>query len=441
MKKILSLVLCTIMLLGAFSGCAPQSGETESTQETTLPPPEHVLKVGYGRVDVTPRESIPLGGLSNSVVGGSVLDRMHTDVRNPLYATCIALTDENDYTLLIYHLDFLNAYNEVFMQAKVKIVRATGIPGNQIMICTTHNHSGPALSATSSPVIEDYNTALANWMADAAVEALADRKPAKTYVTSTIAENMNFVRHYNLSDGTVAGDNFGSFKNNTILGHYREVDDEMQLIKFTREGGKDVILMNWQGHPTGHGDFRYSILSCVDETRKVIEKELDCHFAYFLGGSGNVNSSSRIKSEQIPTTGVYYEALYQKLAMVAKEASVNFRQVETSAIKLLYQEYAAVDITDETVTRIIPMHAFSFGDVAFVTAPYEMFCESGMQIKEESPFEMTFVSTCSNGSLSYIPTLPTFDYNSYEVQMTKFVPGTAEKLVTEYISMLNQIHG
>jgi len=438
MKKLFALILSAAIILAVFTGCGPQGGTNESTAESTEAPKPHVLQVGYGRVDVTPRESLPLGGLANNVVGGSVFDRMHTDVRNPLYATCVALTDENDYTVLLFHMDFLGA-DSVLMQTKLPVVKATGIPGKQIMITTTHNHSAPALTA-SSAAVEDYAEALGDWMAKAALDALADRKPAQTYVTSTKAENMNFVRHYNLSDGTVAGDNFGSFKNNTILSHYREVDDQMQLIKFTREGGKDVVLMNWQGHPTGHGDFRYSILSCVDETRKVVEKELDCHFAYFLGASGNVNSSSRIKSEQIPTTGVYYEELYQKLGMVAKEASANFKQVKTSAIALLYQEYAGVDITDENNTRPIPLYAISFGEVAFVTAPYEMFCESGQQIKTESPFEMTFVATCSNGSLSYIPTLPTFDYNSYEVQMTRFVPGTAEKLVSEYISMLNQIH-
>jgi hypothetical protein len=72
-----------------------------------------------------------------------------------------------------------------------------------------------------------------------------------------------------------------------------------------------------------------------------------------------------------------------------------------------------------------------------------MFCESGEAIKEGSPFEMTFVSSCSNGSLSYIPSAPTFtygeSYTSYEQKMTKFVQGTAELLVDEYVSMLNQL--
>ena len=90
----------------------------------------------------------------------------------------------------------------------------------------------------------------------------------------------------------------------------------------------------------------------------------------------------------------------------------------------------------------VDMFAFSFGDVAFVTAPYEMFCENGMAIKNGSPYPMTFVATCSNENtsyLAYIPSSPTFAYTSYEVKMNKFVPGVAEILATEYVNMLKQL--
>ena len=90
----------------------------------------------------------------------------------------------------------------------------------------------------------------------------------------------------------------------------------------------------------------------------------------------------------------------------------------------------------------IPIFAISLGDVAFVTAPYEMFCESGKEIKAGSPFKTTFVATCANNALSYMPTKATFHYTgemAYEVSCTKFAEGTAELLVTEYIGMLNQL--
>lgn len=440
MKKAISLFLCVVMILGAFSGCNSGQTPTENTNETTQPQLAHVLQVGYGRADVTPRQSVPLSGLSNSVVGGSTSDRMHKDVRNPLYATCIALTDETGNTVLVYHLDFLLSYASSLTFVKIAIAKEFGINGNQIMITSTHNHSGPDVTS-SLAVMEDYREQLEDWMVEAARQAMADRKPAKMYITDVELEKMNFVRHYLMNDGTYVGDNFGSAAGKTYVKHVVDADNQMQLIKFTREGSKDIVLMNWQGHPTGHGDFRYSILSCVDETRKVVEKEMDCHFAYFLGASGNVNSSSRIKGEQITTTGVYYEELYQKLGMEAVKAAANFKQVQTGSIRFLSYEYTAKDKTDAAATKLVPMYAFSFGEVAFVTAAYEMFTENGMGIKEGSPYEMTFVATCSNEGayLAYIPSEYAFGYNSYEAQMSRVAPGTAEILEKEYIALLNRL--
>jgi hypothetical protein len=281
---------------------------------------------------------------------------------------------------------------------------------------------------------------MAKQMAQAAVEAIADCKPAEMYISSIEAKGLNCIRHYKMADGTVAGDNFGNFKNNAIVGHYREVDDTMQLIKFTREGGKDVVLMNYQGHPRGHSEYRYSVLSDVDEVRKNVEAKLDCHFAYFLGASGNVNSKSRVAAENLAATYVEHGV---KMGEYAEKAAENFQKVQTGSLKLLRQEYSGKAVANDGTTVPVPMYAFSVGDVAFVTAPYEMFCESGEAIKDGSPFKMTIVSSCSNGSLSYIPSAITFtygkEYTSYEEKMTRFVPGTAELLVTEYISMLNQL--
>ena len=437
MKKIFCLMLCLLMLTAVFSGCNTQGGET--TGQTEAPKLEHVLQVGYARADITPTVSIPLSGLSNSVVGGSAYDRYSEDVKNKLYATCIALTDETGYTILLFHVDQLYAYEAYITPAKMKILRATGVPGPQILVCSTHNHSSPVISSTEGP-LQDYIDFMAVQMNQAAIDAMADRKPAEMYISSIDAKGLNCIRHYKMADNTVAGDNFGTFKNNTIVGHYREVDSTMQLIKFTREGGKDVVLMNFQGHPRGHSEYRYSILSDVDEVRKNVEAKLDCHFAYFLGASGNVNSKSRVASENLAATYVEHGV---KMGEYAEKAAENFRKVQTGSIKLLYNEYAGTAIANDGTTRPIPMFAFAIGDVGFVTAPYEMFCESGEAIKEGSPFKMTFVSSCSNGSLSYIPSAITFSYGeaykSYEEKMTQFVPGTAELLVTEYISMLNQL--
>ena len=134
MKRIVCLLLCVVFICAGFNGCTPQdSGET-TLPETVAGGTEHTLRVGYGRVNITPEGPVPLAGRLSVDFSDSVTD--------PLYATCIAFTDETDNTVLMFHLDLLENYGEVNL-AKLPIAKATGVNGLQIMMCATHNHSSP----------------------------------------------------------------------------------------------------------------------------------------------------------------------------------------------------------------------------------------------------------------------------------------------------------
>jgi len=430
MKRVFAWLICIVLIFGAISGCNTADPSDGTTQPSATEAP-HVLKVGYGRADITPAESVPMRGL------GTSSERKSEEVKDRLYASCVAFSDETDNTILLYHMDLCHSFSDATMTLKMAISRATEVPGTQIMVTATHNHSAPDLDNTADPAIERYMDSLKKWMIQAAKDALADRKPAQMYTASATVEGLNFIRHYDLSDGTVAGDNFGDFKNKTILGHHGQVDNTMQLLKFTREGGKDIVLMNWQGHPRGHGEARSAILSDVDVIRQELEGKMNCHFAYFLGASGNVNSSSRITEEKVASG---YVDNGKRLAQYAMDAAANFKQVQTARLKILGNQYQAESKESPDVKLTLPLFVFSLGEVAFVTAPYEMFSESGIAIKADSPFAMTFVATCANANFTYIPITSTFEYGGYEVGMTKTAQGTAEKLVSEYVSLLKQLN-
>ena len=432
MKRNVCLLLCAVMMVMLFAGCQTE-GPVEATAETTLPQVPRELKIGYGRVDITPQESVPLRGL-----GGDTSDRMSKDVKDPLYATCIAFTDETDNTILLFELDLAMCFGLATAYARSDISKATGVPVAQIMVTATHNHSGPDLDNTKEPSIERYTESLRKWMVEAAEAAMADRKVATgLYQTSAQPANLNFVRHYVMGDGTIAGDNFGNYKDNPIVKHVLDADNQLQLVKFTREGGKDIVLMNWQGHPRGHKDYKDSILSDVDVLRTKLEAELDCQFAFFLGASGNVNNSSNIKSEQITAN---YKEHYEMLGQYAVNAAENFQKIELGNLQILGQTYKCKAKENANMTMDVTMFTISFGDLAFVAAPYEMFSENGQQIKEGSPFKTTFIATCANNMLYYVPSAATYAYDAYEIETGRLAQGSAEILVAEYLTMLKQLY-
>jgi hypothetical protein len=199
--------------------------------------------------------------------------------------------------------------------------------------------------------------------------------------------------------------------------------------------------MNWQGHPNAAADpNKLAIASDVDVVRREIEPQLDCYMAYFLGGSGNVNSSTYVKTElQDPNYIRDYVTRGKKLAEYAVAAAAKFEKVETAKLQFVDSKYSAQSING-TNKSDIQIYAFSFGDIAFTTAPYEMFTENGQKIKQESPFKMTFVSTCSNGSVGYLPSEYAFEYDAYETSITRYAKGTAEGVAAEHIKILKDIY-
>jgi hypothetical protein len=262
----------------------------------------------------------------------------------------------------------------------------------------------------------------------------------------------------------------------------------MQLVKFVREGKPDVILTNFQTHPhrTG-GSKKYDVSAdIVGAYRDAMAEKLGCKVIYFTGGSGNVNPTSRIAEENIYSDYLSHGEAMARTAMLARYEPLSGGKVQAISRKIevsvnhTYDEYASVlkqyhnrwnsgELSTATFNKIVnlllpikinsPYHAnaiynnskraatetftiytFSFGDVAFVGAPYEMFDHNGVQIKESSPFAMTIIGTCTNGGMGYLPSELGFRNGGYSVDTTRFIGGTAEQMVENFGQMLEELY-
>jgi hypothetical protein len=102
----------------------------------------------------------------------------------------------------------------------------------------------------------------------------------------------------------------------------------------------------------------------------------------------------------------------------------------------VYQARAIRDRAEMPEHIELETNAFRVGGVGFTTGTYEMFAESGMQVKQGSPYEFTFLLT---GNSSYIPAERNFEYRCYEADTGFYAKGSAEKLVDKYLEMLHEI--
>ena len=435
------------------------------------------LFAGFSCVDISPEESVPLAGF------GRTSSRMSQGVLDPLHACCLAVTDESGSTALVIVMDLPNMYQPL-PGMREDVSRATGLPLERIMFCCTHTHSAPHLSNDDEPTIPRYCDMLRSRLVQGAQEALADRKECTLSVGAAQTKSLNFVRRYVLEDGTYAGDNYGHFKESPIAGHESEPDRTIQVIKFTREGGHDLILANFQGHPhrAAKPNYYMATSDLVYYFRKTVEEETGCHVLYYTGSSGNVNCHSRVPEENIYPD---YVAHGKALAGYALKALQSLRPVENGLVRnvqLIYEgrcnhtedhkleiakivverwkggmkskearegyehlinsPYHAQSIITKAgrpETADVELNGFAFGDVAMVFAPFELFSDLGVAIKENSPFAMTFVCCYANRIFSYMPTQLGFDHGGYGPNQCRFEPGTGEILVEKFGQILNDL--
>ena len=481
MKKFFTLLLILCLLLVA--GCSTQSQPT-TTKQAAETLPEGFL-VGYCSIVINPTESLPLEGYTNEET------RYFKNISDNITASVIAISDESGNDILIVNTDFMLIRASVGTAMQQAISEKTGVIPERIYISANHSHSAPYISSTNPKVVAYREKTIAD-IADAAAAAMADRQTATMYTGSVETESLNFVKHYSYVDETGTtqyfGDNFGTAVYNDTTDHVSQADPTMHLVRFERQGGKDVILANWRAHPHfTSGASKYELSSdYIGPFREVLGRQTDAHIVYLQGACGNINSSSRLNIEEQADDHRAFGALLADYA--AEGLKNNMSQVQTGQIKtsqvLFYGQidrsanniylqaqqawtiwkqtnswedcdpymtpfgirspYHALAITqkhdysDEDGKMIL--NAVSIGDkFAFVTFPGELFDTLSAEMEAASPFATTMLIGYSNGHVGYLASAYAHEYTCYETDVSRFMPGTGEQVQQEYIRMLEKL--
>lgn len=466
MKKIISIVLLLAMVLGLVA-----CGESGSGKETV-----EGLQIGYAKINTTPKFQVGLAGYANAN------SRKNTDgLADYIYATCIAVK-EGDETILLFTLDMIAVAETRAAQYRSIVSEATGISGEKMFFGATHSHSSPSDNSKDSP---EYHALLGEKVLEAAQKAIADLSPATISAATTQTEGMTFVRHYLMNDGTYCGSNFGD-PSSGFKAHAADADEQMIVVKFERaaEDKKDVVMVNFQAHNDRAKEIGFNMLApgYVGPLRDKLEELSGCNVAFFTGASGNLNTSSRIESEN---NGLGWREYGQKLGQIAYDAMANLKPVEGTGISTttykmtvevdhtwdnrvadaqavkekvktsgndaasalaksfgftsIYQANAIVSRSSMGATDELTQSAIRIHNLGFIVGSYEMFCNHAMAIKKagtDAGYDAVFVIS---GNQNYIPTIEAFQYRSYEGDTCRYVPGTGEKLQDKYIELLKGI--
>ena len=474
MKKVAAflLALCMLGLVACGEDPAKEAGKATEAGEAAL-------QVGYARVDITPTEDVAMA------IYGSESERISFGFKDQLYGYALAATGSNGETVLILTCDHSWFHASCAEQVRAKLMQSYDLKEENIVCTGTHNHSAPDVGA-DHPGSSKYSAEFIQAMIKAGKAAMEDRKPATMLSGSAQAENLTFVRRYVLKDGTVP--NFQKADPAQIAGHESEADCQLQVLRFVREGEKDIAVYNWQTHVNMNMQLadNYNLLTsdvfgafCAE-----MEQRVNANVFMWNGACGNLNPTSQIPEENPTWDHREYGKLLSKFGVEAYENATEVTGSQVQLVTSVYQgevnhaydnvvaqasemldyykatgdskgaramgepyginteKHAARIISNakQGPTKEILLKAFCIGDMGFICLRYEMFDSDGMQIKEASPFKQTFIIGYNEASLGYIPSSLVEDHGGYEVDNNVFVMGTGDLLAKEYVKLLEGIH-
>ena len=438
------------------------------------------LNVGFSKVNINP----PLG----ISIAGYYIPRFAKGFLDDTNISGIAFECDGK-KIIVISVDVCTLDTALVRSFAEKIEEATGVAKENIFITATHSHTAADVGTTldkcaNDQIIAEYTRFVANRMVDAAVMALADLKPAKMgFATGWAPERVAYIRRYRMKDGSTF--TCPPINDPDIVGPIGELDQRVHVLRFTREGAEDVLIVNYGVHAdTVNGE-----LISADWPHwmyKTLDAALDGVKCIFIAGAqgdvgstnvhpsgGDMNDTEISFDNEMKSPGmarfvgralagtvlqVYDKVEYvdvDSIDMVQKTVTVpaNVPDPEDLPLAHKYKElheagrddeipFKAMQLTTVVAEAIrmcdlehgpyefnLGMSGIRLGPVALVGIPGEPFTEVGVKIKDTEGFSMIMPCGLTNGYEGYFPVKAAFDEGGYEARTSRYKTGVAEAVV------------
>lgn len=88
---------------------------------------------------------------------------------------------------------------------------------------------------------------------------------------------------------------------------------------------------------------------------------------------------------------------------------------------------------------VMPMQSVRLGEAVFVAFPNEVYSEIGLAVKQQSPYDDTFIFSLCGGRGGYIPTAAEYLEGGYVANGTPFAPATEQKLIDYSLDLIGRL--
>lgn len=450
---------------------------------------EPLLRAGAASVDITP----PLGTLIN----GDFFPHTASVIHDPLFARALVLKYEQVQIALVV-VDICVMPVEYSSHIRARISQETGIPFEHILISTTHTHAAGSVSEVHLTDADPrYSRVLPDLLLKAVQQAIGNFQPARIGFGSVQVREHVLCRRYIMNGGIqplnpvngrhdkVLTNPFGAAEH--IVMPAGPVDPEVGFIAVQSLNGQWIsVLANYSLHYVGDwdpGTISSDYFGEFDTQLRSLLQAPEPFVAIMSNGtSGDVNCWDFLHPERYPAepfqkskliAGEIAQRVHQALAHIsweeAPQLSVAYEEMTLSLRKPSIQEmeaakaimdqtdYVQLHHHDESVQKIYareqvllfhypdtmqyPLQVFRIGSGLIGGLSGELFAETGLWIKENSPFKKYFTIGLANGNAGYIPPPYQITLGGYETWRCRYssLQEDAEPLIrNEFLKLLQK---
>jgi neutral ceramidase len=425
-----------------------------------------MIRAGAACLDITP----PLG----AALRGYFHERRAARVHDPLYVRSFAL-ERDGFGIAVAVCDLIGVGRAYLDRAKARLAETIGLQPEQVLICCTHTHTGPDTGD------DPYTEFLVGRIADAVALAWRRLEPAEVGWGRAAEERIAFNRRYRMKDGSVLTN--PGIGNPEVVGPVGPIDPEVGVLCLRRPGGETIgLLANYSLHYVGIPEDADSISAdYFGVFSQMIQRLRGATFVAALsnGACADINNidvlgGARPKNDRyqhtervaalvaadafwawndvafhadVPLGATMTEVLLPRRALPSDDDQARAREIEAKVAAGRSVTMGERAFAGRTLRRIndspeaVPtwVQAVRIGDLAFVTAPGELFVELGLEIKRRSPFAQTTVLELANDSVGYLPTRRAYEEGAYEPEASLFAPGCGEQLAEAALELLERL--
>jgi putative membrane-bound dehydrogenase-like protein len=392
---------------------------------------------------------------------GGITARQVDRVTDALFARTLVLGDgTNEIAICIVDNCILPL--SLVDRAKTIIQERTGLAPASVLIAATHTHSAVSVDgAHGTPVQEDYATELPSWIAESVFQAKSKMVPAKWGVTVTECDDYIFCRDWLMKPGHANTTRFTGRESNSVSmnpGHDNPnkiapvgtIDRVIPILSIQDLEGRPIsILASFCTHYAGAPNLSSDYFGVVCDTlAKKLMSDSSGEFVGLMANatSGNANCVDYSRPKRtishvevgnfvanrilnaLPNITYRTDAL---VGSVLESIELNVRMpsaAELSEAKAfvdsrlsdrlpsnIEENYAreTVLLSELPSTRRLNLQALRIDDFVIAANPCESYNETGLKLRQSSPFRITMNIGLANGHAGYIPPPEMFQLGGY----------------------------